>query len=177
MPWPRALLLTTRAVMKTILLLIAFAITGVPHTIAQSKSFQALGHKFSSTDNVHTFTTSGFLARTVLWLAGENAFRKDIKKIRTIRIMSIPTSAFPERQVSVEGFKTVLLKDQYNALVQVREHGKEVTVYIQSPKTSSLNRYLMLIQNPEEVVAVELTGYIDADVLKRKYHEPLSYNP
>ena len=91
--------------------------------------------------------------------------------------MSIPMSAFAENHVSVGGFKEVILKDQYNQLAQVRENHEEVTVYIQSPKTSSLNRYLILIHNPEEVVAVELKGYIDADALNRKYHEPLTYNP
>jgi hypothetical protein len=163
--------------MKTTLLLIAFAITGVSHAIAQSKSFQALAHKFSSTDDVHTFTTSGFLARTVLWLAGENEFKKAIKEVRKIRVMSIPLSAFADHHVSVEGFKEVLLKDQYSQLAQIRENSEEVTVYIQSAKTSSLNRYLILIHNPEEVVAVELKGYIDADVLNRKYHQRLTYNP
>lgn len=164
-------------VMKTTFLLIVFALTGLSHTIAQSKSFRALEHKFSSADNVHAFATSGFLARTVLWLAGENEFKKAIKEVRNIRIITIPQSAFAERHVSVEGFKEIVLKDDYYPLAQIRENREEVTVYIQSLKTSSLNRYLILIHNPEEVVAVEFKGYIDTDVLNRKYHETLTYNP
>lgn len=30
-----------------------------------------------------------------------------------------------------------------------------------------MNRYLILIENPEQVVAVEIKGYIDADLLRQ----------
>ncbi|MEX2233293.1 MAG: hypothetical protein WD824_14115 [Cyclobacteriaceae bacterium] len=90
--------------MKFSVLFVALLIAGISGSLAQSHSFQSLEGKFSSSENVHAFKTSGFFARTVLWMAGEQ----------------------------------------------------------------------ILIDNPDEVVAVEIKGYIDADLLTNSGHK-LSY--
>ncbi|MGC1241696.1 MAG: DUF4252 domain-containing protein [Chryseosolibacter sp.] len=163
--------------MKTLFLIITLAGSALTQSIAQSKSFQALENKFSAAENVHSFTTSGFLARTMLWLAGEHEFKSAIKEVKHIRLITIPKSAFADRGVSLEGFKKVVRDDRYEELARARETREEVTVYLQPLKNSPLNRYLILIDNPDEVVAVEIKGYIDVNLLHRKYRQNLTYNP
>jgi hypothetical protein len=162
--------------MNRILVLIAVVIAGLSETFAQSKSFQALETKFSSDEDVSTFSTSGFFARSILWLAGEQEFKKVIKEVKNIRLITIPKSAFAEHGVSVNGFKKAVGNDSYEEVATVREEREEVTIYVQSHENSSFNSYFILIDNPEEVVAVEIKGYIDVSLLNNQQRN-LSFKP
>ncbi|HET9487694.1 MAG TPA: DUF4252 domain-containing protein [Chryseosolibacter sp.] len=155
---------------STILLVVFLA--AVSTSLAQSHSFRALENKFSSADEVYSFETSGFLARTVLWLAGEHEFNRAIKKVKNIRLITIPKSAFAEQGLSVEGFTKVLNNDAFHELANARDHGDHVVVYLQTLKNSSNNRYFVLIDNPDEVVAVEIKGHIDITLLNNKGQNP-----
>ena len=151
--------------MKRIILLVVIVLGANSRTPAQSRSFQALENKFASAADVHTFNTSGLFARTLLWLAGEHEFRKAVKEVKAIRLMTIPVTAFEKHAVSLNGFKKVVKADVFEELVSMRYGRDEVTVYLQTGKHAATNRYLILIYNPEEVVAVEIKGYINVDQL------------
>lgn len=161
--------------MKSLLfILVALSIGGLSESHGQSQSFQTLKNKFSSADDVYSFKIQGFLARTVLRLAGEHEFKKAVRSVRSIRIITIPKTAFMEKSVTVSGFKKVMASDSFQALMTVREGAEEMGIYVQSSNKRSLNRYLILIENLDEVVAVELKGYIDLNQLHKR--EQLSLN-
>lgn len=160
--------------MKRTVVFVAFLLAGISESGAQSESFQALEKKFSSEENVFTLSTSGVFARTVLWLAGEHEFKRAMKQVKNIRLITIPATAFEQNKVSVAGFKKIVAEDSYEELALVRDRVEEVTLYVQSLENSSLNRYLILIDNPEEVVAVEIKGYIDPGLLNNQ-HLKVSY--
>ena len=132
---------------------------------AQYSSFQTLRNKFGGKEDVFSISTSGFFARTVLWMAGEHDFRKAIKDIHQIRFITIPKKAFREQKVTVAGFKKLVLKDEYEELTSVRDHGDDVTLYIQTGKRDKNNRYFLLIDEKDEVVAMEIKGYVDPDFM------------
>jgi hypothetical protein len=155
--------------MRSATLLSFFVLTGViAH--AQSESFVTLKNKFSGVENVHSFSTSGFLARTALWLAGEHEFNDAVKEIRNVRFITIPKTAFAEQQVTLNGFKKIVRRDSYQELACVRDHGDEVTLYIQTATRSKTNRYLVLVDNDNDVVAIEIKGYIDPDIMLKNSH-------
>ena len=135
---------------------------------AQSNSFQTLKNKFSESDNVNTFTASGFAARAVLWMGGENEFTRAIKQIKTIHIITIPQDAFEARGLSVRGFKKILHKDDYEELALFRDKNDQVSVYFQPDKKRPSNRYFVLIENLHEVVAFEIKGNMDPSLLQSK---------
>lgn len=148
--------------MKSLLLILAaLSIGGLSESNGQSQSFQTLKNKFSSADDVYSFKIQGFLARTVLRLAGEHEFKRAVKNVKSIRMITIPKSAFIEKSATVNGFKKVMASDSFQSLMTVREGADEMGIYVQSSNKPSLNRYLILIENLHEVVAVELKGYID----------------
>jgi hypothetical protein len=159
--------------MKTILI-IPFFIGIINISIAQSDTFQTLRNKFGGRENVYSFAASGFLARTVLWVAGEHDYRDAIKSIKTFRFITIPKSAFAEQKVSIKGLKKLILKDSFDELVSVKDHGDNVTVYIQEDPKQKNNLYFLLVDDGNEVIAIEIRGYIDPSVLKDDNH--LSYN-
>lgn len=149
-------------------------IAGISAAKAQSHSFETLKKKFSGNENVHSFNAAGFLARSVLWLSGEKEFTRAIQEIKHIRLITIPISAFEEKGLSVRGFTKILRRDAFEELALFRNESDLLTVYLQTNQDHDENRYFLLIENPHEVVAVEIKGYIDPNLLHTK-KENLTY--
>jgi hypothetical protein len=153
-------------------LLLMISVSG----FSQSKSFATLQDKFAHRSNVFSVNTSGFLARTILWMAGEHEFNKAIRDVRNVRLITIPKSAFHSENVSLKGFKEFIKTDSFEELTHVRDNGDDVTLYLQSKKTTKNNRYMLLIDSDQEVVAIEIRGYIDPELLfNHKNDVNLSY--
>jgi hypothetical protein len=148
---------------------VAIAITLLSSAVfAQSKSYSLLKEKFSGHENVVSFRTSGFLTRSVLLFAGEPEYNRAIKQVRKIRITVIPKAAFKAEKVTVKGFIKIAKKDSFEELFSAYDHGDEVTLLVQSEKDHPDNRYLLLVDGNDEVVALEITGYIDHKLLLKK---------
>lgn len=131
---------------------------------AQSNSYQTLKEKFTDQPNVHSFSCNGWVGRLVLNLAGEQEFRHAIKELSHIRLITIPRAEFSQQHVSVNGFKSVLKKDGFEELAFIRDNGDEITLYLREGKNNK-NRYFALIEEPDEIIAIELKGYIDPGLL------------
>ena len=153
--------------MKRINIVIASSIILIAtSTFGQSNSYQALKNNFNDRPDVHSFNVSGFFCRMVLGMAGEWEFKDAIKDVQHVRLITIPSEEFKAQGLSVKGFKKLLVKDSFEELASVRDHGDDVTFYLQS--TGKKNRYVVLIQEPDEVVVVELKGSIDVNLLMEK---------
>ena len=150
--------------MKSITTLVAILLFSAAG-FAQSKSFVTLKQKFSGHKNVHSFHASGLLARIILLTAGEHEFLNAVKDIRSIRMIVIPRSAFRAQGVTPRGFIKLAKDDAFQELANVRDHGDDVTLLMQSPGKGKDNRYLLLVDNKSEVVAIEVKGYIDPKLM------------
>jgi hypothetical protein len=156
----------------TLVFLMAFA----SFTNAQSKSYRLLKEKFSGSENVYSIRTSGFIARTVLRMAGEREYIDAIRDVHSVRLIVIPKDAFRKQDVTLSGFKKVTKKDGFEELAHVRDHGDDVTILIQTPSRKKTdNRYLLLVEENDEVVVIEVRGHIDPDRLL-KYNDTIAYN-
>jgi hypothetical protein len=134
--------------------------------IAQSESFLALKDKFNREDDVHHFAVSGFFARSILWMADEHEFYHAIKDVKTIRLIVIPREAFKAQDVTVNGFKKVLKGDGFEELARVKDNGDDVTIYHQATGKKN-DRYFVLVEDNNEIVGIELKGYVDAEYLMK----------
>jgi hypothetical protein len=162
--------------MKSKFITLALLIIFPASAFAQSKSFQILKEKFRGTENVFSIRTSGFMARTVLWMAGEREYNSAIRDVYNVRLMVIPKSAFRKKEVTLEGFRKVIRKDGFEELAHMRDHGDDVTILIQSPSQKrSDNRYLLLVEENDEVVVIEVRGYIDPELMF-KDKNTIAYN-
>jgi hypothetical protein len=161
--------------MKATLTLLVLLTASTVSVQAQSKSFRTLREKFSGTEKVFSIRTSGFMARTILWVAGEHAYNDAIREVKNVRLVVIPKSAFSENNVTLTGFRKLTREDGFEELTRVRDHGDDVTLLIQTPTRKKLdNRYLILVEEENEVVVVEVRGYIDPDLLL-KNNNTLAY--
>ena len=132
-------------------------------SFSQSNSYQILKDNFTGRPDVHSFSVNGFFCRMILGMTDEWEFKEAIKDVQHVRIMTIPTEQFEARGLSVNGYKKLLKKDSFEELASVRDHGDHITFYLQS--TGNKNRYMIVVQEPDEVVVIEMKGYIDANLL------------
>lgn len=153
--------------MKKILLL-SFLIGAVSFgATAQSESYQILKKKFNDSPEVHSFSVSGWVCKIVFSLAGEYEFKKAVEDIDHIRLFTIPRNEFAAKEVTVKGFKRLLKQDNYEQLAHIRDNGEDVTIYLRE-LSNKKNYYFVLVENEREVVAIEMKGYINPEVLKEK---------
>lgn len=159
--------------MRRIALGIILTVMVTTSALSQSESFMTLKEKFSGLEDVYSFSAGGFLARTVLWFAGEHEIVKAIREIDNISVITVPASAFAARNVTVPGFKRILQKDSFEELARVTDHGDHITLYLKSTQSRD-NRYMLLIEESDEMVAVEFSGYVDPEKILN--NETISYN-
>jgi hypothetical protein len=164
--------------MKTSLLTVALVFVITIIVSAQSESFMMLRDKFRGSENVFSFGTSGFIAKTVLWAAGEREYKEVFRDVNNIRMIVIPRKAFHQKHVSVSGFKKAAKKtDQYEEVLTIRDGNDDVTVLLQEDNSKKKrNHYLMLVEDNSEVVAVEMSGYIDLQELRHSYENSRTKN-
>lgn len=150
--------------MKKTLLLIGFALFLSVSATAQSDSFQTLKNTFKHGDEVYSVSVNGLLCRTILRMAGEHEFRDAITDVKNIRVIVIPMKEFRRKDLSVVGFKKILKEDSFQELATVRDSGDDVTVFLQE-NNKERDRYFFLIDEGDEVIAVELKGSVDMNVI------------
>lgn len=159
--------------MRTFAICVILSVLFTSSLLAQSDSFLALKNKFSDSEDVYCFSTNGFLARTVLWMAGEHEFTDAVKHIDRIRLIVVPKASFRSKGVTLAGFRHILNEDSFEELANVKDHGDNVSLYLKSTPRRD-NRYMVLVEQPDEVVVIEIQGYIDPNLILN--HEALSFN-
>jgi hypothetical protein len=147
------------------LLSLLFVVVGLSATLAQSRSYSALKDNFIDQPDVHSFSVNGWFGRMVLNMVDEYEVRKAIQDLKHVRLITIPRHEFANRNLTVQGFKLLMKQDGFEDLAQINDQGNVVSVFVQEGKSKTNNRYLMLIEESSEIVAIELTGYIDPSKL------------
>ncbi len=145
--------------------LIALAISGI--SFGQSESYRLLKDKFAGRHHkVVSFRASGFLTRTIFAIAGEHDVHDAIRDVRKIRLIVIPKEAFRSEHVTLAGFRKVASDDNFHELMYIRDGKDHVTVLMQPGRKEKDNHYLLLVESDDEVVAIEIRGYLDPEQLK-----------
>jgi hypothetical protein len=149
-------------------LTIVFIILIAGSSFAQTNAFETLHDKFKGEQNVFSVSASGFVARSIFWLAGEHDYRKAVKHVDRFRMITIPKMAFKVKDVTLNGFKKFISSD-YELLTSARDHGDNMSLYIkQADRNKENNRYLLLVDTDDEVVAFEIIGYINPEFVLRE---------
>lgn len=157
--------LTKNRNMKAFKIFVLILVVGSAH--AQSKSYQTLKENFINQPDVHSFSVSGWMGRVILNLAGEYEFKEAIKDLKHVRVITIPRSEFKARNLTVKGFKNLLKQDSFQELAFIRDNGEEVSIYLKEGNNNK-NQYFVLVEEEQEVVAIEMKGYIDLQQLNPK---------
>ena len=140
------------------------------HAKSQSNSYLTMKETFKGGRDVHHISVSGFLCRTVLAMADEHEYQTAFTDVKNIKIITVPKSEFERRKLTLNGFKKVLREDSFQELAHFRDHGDLVSIYLQENKKNQ-NRYFILVDEENNIVALEIKGYVDADLLVKVNRE------
>src|SRR5689334_20392568 len=116
--------------MKKILTAVVFALI-ITQAYCQSDSYLTIKDTFKGGNEVYSFSVSGFLCRTILAWSDESEWQDAITDIKNVRFVIIPKREFEKRDLTLTGFKKILVKDSFQELGHVRDNGSVVTFYLQ----------------------------------------------
>ncbi|MCU0420480.1 MAG: DUF4252 domain-containing protein [Cyclobacteriaceae bacterium] len=135
-------------------------------TRAQSESYEQLRNRFVRQHDVYSFSVSGFWCRLFVGFMGEEdrVLRKAMQDVKHVRLMTIPAELWKTQFKSTRHFTRLLTQDGFEELATIRDQGDHVYFHMRSD--GKWNRYFVLIEQPDEVVAIELKGYLDPALLK-----------
>jgi hypothetical protein len=135
----------------------------------QSDSFNALRDRFKGKEQVESFSIGGFFVNLVIELANDETLNGDaFRNMGGMHLITIPKRHFQSAGLTLDGYRRYIRKeDGYEPLVEIRENGEHVSIYIK-PIHDQQNRYLVLIDEADEVTAIEFKGYVDVEALTRK---------
>jgi hypothetical protein len=155
--------------MKNILTLML--VFSVASAFSQSKSFEILCEKFKGENDVTSVSVGGFLLKTAIWLSGEKELRNEVGDIKSVRLINIPQREITRQNLHLSGFKKVLAKDNFEEVLLNKDKGELITVYICENQKAS-NLYFFLIEEADEVTAIEIKGHLDPrKIIEERHHK------
>jgi Domain of unknown function (DUF4252) len=136
-------------------------------SFAQSESYEQLREQFIDRENVHSFSVSGFWCRMLMgWVIEEDElFRQALQEVKQVRALVVPQQEWRQDFQSSAEFLRTLKGDGFEELATIRDRGEKLSFYIR-PDGKRRNQYFILIEEANEVVAIELRGYLDPELLK-----------
>ncbi|HEY5822917.1 MAG TPA: DUF4252 domain-containing protein [Cyclobacteriaceae bacterium] len=136
-------------------------------SFGQSKSFQTLKDHFAGEEDVHAFSMSGFLCRAALnvVMEDEEELKGMLDDIDHIRFIVIPKNEFADQNLTVNGFRKFIANDSFEEVMSIRDNGEHINIFHRLDGNKK-NRYFVLVEESDEVVALELKGYIDPELFK-----------
>lgn len=146
--------------MKTAIAFMFLLITGVT-AFGQSKSFTSLSEAYSDRDDVTTFNLGGL---GIKWSSGEDE-DKTLSGIRDVRFLHIPRAQFESGHVKLSSLKRDLTRDNFEVMFSARDGKDNVSVYMQE-NGGDKNLYFVLVEDDENITAIEIKGYIDPKTLR-----------
>lgn len=136
-------------------------------SFAQSESYEQLREQFIDRDNVHSFSVSGLWCRMLMgWVIEEDEpFRQALQEIKHVRALIVPQQEWERDFRSSAEFLRSLKSDGFEELATIRDRGEKISFYVR-PDGKRRNLYFILIEESNEVVALELRGYLEPELLK-----------
>lgn len=145
------------AVLLSILLLASIS-------YAQQSPFKKLKQHFKGNEEVVSISASGMLARMVLNFADEDPLRKAIKEVKRIRIITIPHAAIATSNFNATSFRNEATA-HLESVLNIRNDDNTISIFSKTGKKKKNNGYFLMVEGSDELVAIELKGSIDIDVL------------
>lgn len=138
---------------------------------AQSKSYQELRDHFAGQPDVKSFGFSGPICKMIVNIIGweDQELSNALRGVKQVRFMTIPKEEFDNQGLSVRGFRSRLVKDNFEVMAAFRDDGSDMTLY-QRPEKNT-DRYFMLVDDGDELLAIEMKGYIDPAAFREKYSQ------
>jgi hypothetical protein len=144
-----------------------FLLAGLANlSYGQSQSYRMLRNQFEDSPEVKSYRLSGLMCKIIVNIVENDDERlaAALKEVRKVRLMTIPKAEFAARNVTVKGFKERLPKDNFELLADF-DKGDESLAFYHRLEKKNRNRYFVIIDEGDKVIAIEMKGFIDPSIL------------
>ena len=133
---------------------------------AQSNSYRMIRSQFNDNPDVKSYHLRGWMIRLVAEIVEDEDERlsASLREVKRVRLITIPKEEFAREGVTVSGFKSRLPNDKFELMGDFRDEGGSVAFYHRTEKRGK-NCYFVIIDQDDEVIAIEMKGYIDPAIM------------
>jgi hypothetical protein len=151
--------------MKKLLLVLAIC-CAAGMVQAQSNSYKMLRSEFSDDPDVKSYHLRGWMIRLVAQIVEDDDARlsASLREVKRVRLITIPKEQFAKEDVTVSGFKSKLPGDHFELMGDFRD-GEGSVAFFHRPEKRGKNCYFVIIDQDDEVIAIEMKGYIDPAIM------------
>jgi hypothetical protein len=151
---------------STLFLLFLFAASAAA---SQSRSYLDLKRNFAGQPEVRSIGVSGAICRLVVNIVSheDQELADALDGVKHVRLMTIPLEEFERRGLSVRGFRSRLTQDNFELIANFKDSDSGVTLYHRPEKND--DRYFVLVEEDDELVAIEMKGFIDPAAFQDSY--------
>lgn len=143
--------------MGRILLFIMLLCT-VSMSFAQTKAINQFYNKYKNLENTERFQLGGFLLRLAAGFSDDEEAEQWMKKISSLRIMTIENG----NPVSVNDYNELVKnvkKEAFEDLMMVKEHGKRIQFLVRE-KDEKITDLLLLVSGDDQFTLLSLEGLL-----------------
>jgi hypothetical protein len=124
---------------------------------AQSNVINSFVDKYKGMENVTHLDISGGLLDIISKATDENGERTFLSKLNNLRVLSVPNRAEIDA-TDLTALRQGIQANNYEELIRIRDGKDLVYIYLHENKDQVIEELIILIEDPEEVTLVSLSG-------------------
>lgn len=124
---------------------------------AQNNVINSFVDKYKGGENVTHVNISGGLLDIISKATDENGERTFLSKLNNLRVLSVPNRAAID-VADLTALRQGIQANNYEELIRIRDGKDLVYIYLHENKNQVIEELIILVEDPEEVTLVSLSG-------------------
>ena len=133
---------------------------------AQNNVINSFVDKYKGGENVTHLNISGGLLDFISKATDENGERTFLSKLNTLRVLSIPNRSSIDA-ADLTALRQGIQANNYEELIRIRDGKDLVYIYLHENKNQVIEELIILVEDPEEVTLVSLSGLMYYEDLQK----------
>lgn len=133
---------------------------------AQNNVINTFINKYKGLDDVTHLNISGNLLNFISKATDEDGERTFISKLDHLRVLSVPNRS-DVATADLMALRQGIQANNYEELIRIRDGKDLVYIYLHENKDQVIEELIVLVEEPEEVTLVSLTGLMHYEDLKK----------
>lgn len=142
--------------MKPLMMLIALSLSTLTLS-AQNNVINSFIDKYKGAENVTHVNISGGLLDFISKATDEDGERTFLSKLNNLRVLSVPNRSDITAS-DLTALRQSIQANSYEELIRIRDGKDLVYIYLHENKDEVIEELIVLVEDPEEVTLVSLSG-------------------
>lgn len=133
---------------------------------AQNNVINSFIDKYKGGENVTHVNISGGLLDIISKATDENGERTFLSKLDHLRVLSVPNGSAVDAS-DLTALRQGIQANNYEELIRIRDGKDLVYIYLHENKNQIIEELIILVEDPEEVTLVSLSGLMYYEDLQK----------